>query len=62
VIPNFKILYLNYLKLDFMEIKNNAVAIPDEIIMQKIYLVRGKNVMLDQDLAELYNVDTKQLK
>jgi hypothetical protein len=45
-----------------MEIKNNAVAIPDEIIMQKIYLVRGKNVMLDQDLAELYNVDTKQLK
>ena len=35
--------------------------IPDEIVMQKIYRIRGKNVMLDQDLAELYNVKTKRL-
>ena len=39
-----------------MESKKNSIAIPDEIIMQKIYLIRGKNVMLDKDLAELYNV------
>jgi len=45
-----------------MESKKNSIAIPDEIIMQKIYLIRGKNVMLDKDLAELYNVETKQLK
>jgi hypothetical protein len=38
------------------------MLIPDEIIMNKIYLIRGHKVMLDQDLAELYNVDTKQLK
>jgi len=38
------------------------VAIPDEIIMEKIYLIRSKKVMLDKDLAKLYNVDTKQLK
>ena len=35
--------------------------IPDEVIMNKIYLIRGKKVMLDQDLAELYDVETKRL-
>ncbi len=35
--------------------------IPDEIVMQKIYRIRGRNVMLDQDLAELYDVKTKRL-
>ena len=37
------------------------IQIPDEAITSKIYLIRGKNVMLDQDLAELYNVETKRL-
>jgi hypothetical protein len=30
---------------------NSQIMIPDEIVMQKIYRIRGKNVMLDQDLA-----------
>jgi len=30
--------------------------------MSKIYLIRGTKVILDRDLAELYKVDTKQLK
>ncbi len=30
--------------------------------MSKIYLIRGQKVMLDMDLAELYGVETKQLK
>ena len=34
----------------------------DEVIVDKIYLIRGKKVMLDRDLAELYNIETKQLK
>ena len=38
------------------------IAVPDEVIMSKIYLIRGKKVMLDRDLAELYGVETKQLK
>lgn len=38
------------------------LMIPDEIIMDKIYLIRGRKVMLDRDLAELYKVETKQLK
>jgi hypothetical protein len=30
--------------------------------MDKIYLIRGKKVMLDRDLAMLYEVETKRLK
>lgn len=30
-------------------------------IKDKIYLVRGVQVMLDSDLAELFGVETKQL-
>ena len=30
--------------------------------MSKIYVIRGQKVMLDMDLAELYGVETKQLK
>ncbi|MBN1132358.1 MAG: ORF6N domain-containing protein [Bacteroidales bacterium] len=40
----------------------NTVALPDETILAKIYMIRGKKVMLDQNLAELYQVETKQLK
>jgi len=36
--------------------------IPDEIITNKIYLIRNQKVMLDRDLAELYQVETKRLK
>ena len=39
-----------------------TVAIPDEVVMSKIYLVRNIKVMLDRDLAELYGVETKRLK
>jgi len=38
------------------------VSVPIEKITGKIYLIRGHNVMLDQDLAELYGVETGQLK
>lgn len=36
--------------------------IPDDVILNKIYIIRGMKVMLDRDLAELYNVETKRLK
>ena len=38
------------------------LIIPEEIIMNKIYYIRGQKVMLDSDLAALYEVETKQLK
>lgn len=36
--------------------------IADEVIMRKIYYIRGQKVMLDTDLAELYGVETRRLK
>lgn len=41
---------------------NGKIAIPEEIITSKIYLIRNQKVMLDKDLAELYDVETKRLK
>ena len=41
---------------------SQEITIPDEVITNKIYLIRGQKVMLDRDLAQLYNVETKQLK
>ena len=37
------------------------IAIPDEVIMSKIYIIRGNKVMLDKDLAGLYEVELKRL-
>ena len=39
----------------------NRISVPDEIIMNKIYYIRGQKVMLDSDLAELYGVETRRL-
>ena len=41
---------------------SKQITIPDEIITSKIYLIRDQKVMVDRDLAELYQVETKQLK
>ncbi|MHB1661424.1 MAG: ORF6N domain-containing protein [bacterium] len=35
--------------------------VPTELIERKIYLIRGKKIMLDSDLAELYDVETRVL-
>lgn len=43
------------------KIKKEIVLIPEEVIEHKIYLIRGKKVMLDSDLAILYGVETKNL-
>lgn len=33
--------------------------IPENILLNKIYEIRGHKVMLDSDLAELYSVETR---
>jgi hypothetical protein len=40
---------------------NGGIAVPDEFVINKIYLIRGKKVMRDRDLAELYGVETRVL-
>ncbi|MDD2306611.1 MAG: ORF6N domain-containing protein [Prolixibacteraceae bacterium] len=44
-----------------MATENRVVLIPDEIISNKIFLIREVKVMLDKDLAELYGVSTGNL-
>lgn len=40
---------------------SKSIAITDEIVINKIYHIRGKKVMLDRDLAEMYGVETRRL-
>lgn len=41
--------------------ESNAAIIPDEVVISKIYIIRNTKVMLDMDLAELYQVTTGNL-
>ena len=45
-----------------MSKKSFHPVIPDEIVMNKIYYIRGIKVMIDRDLAILYQVETRVLK
>ena len=39
----------------------HSILIPQERIEKAIYLIRGEKVMLDRDLADLYEVETRVL-
>ena len=39
----------------------SKISIPQEVIVSKIHLIRGKKVMLSNDLAALYQVETRRL-
>ena len=38
-----------------------TLILPDEAIINKIYIMRGKKVIVDRDLAGLYGVETRGL-
>ncbi len=40
----------------------DQIKISEEIVISKIYFIRGQKVMIDADLAELYEVESKYLK
>ena len=40
----------------------NQLIIPEEVVMSKIYVIRGQKVMIDRDLAELYEVKAIRLR
>ncbi|KKQ45145.1 MAG: hypothetical protein US63_C0021G0004 [Candidatus Moranbacteria bacterium GW2011_GWC2_37_8] len=44
-----------------MKKKQENSLVPQEIIEQKIFLIHGKKVMLDKDLALLHGVQTRDL-
>jgi len=39
-----------------------TLMIADDVVINKIHLIREQKVMLDSDLAELYGVETRRLK
>lgn len=41
---------------------NEIVEQPEEVLVNKIWVVRGHKVMLDIDLAELYGVKAIRLR
>ncbi|MBI9067580.1 MAG: ORF6N domain-containing protein [Salinivirgaceae bacterium] len=41
---------------------DQPIIVPSEVISSKIYLIRGEKVMLDRDLAELYDVKAIRLR
>jgi hypothetical protein len=42
-------------------LKDENMVIPLDIIERRIFIIRGRKVMTDYDLAELYRVPTKRL-
>ena len=48
-------------KLEIINDEQIKAMIPDELVVNKIYLIRGQKMMLDRDLAELYGVTTGNL-
>ena len=42
--------------------KELQVLVAEQNILNRIYVIRDQKVMLDEDLAEMYKVETKQLK
>lgn len=43
------------------EIKDTLVEVTEEYLKDRLYIIRGKRVMLDADLAEIYGYTTKRL-
>ena len=41
--------------------KQTLAILSDDIVVNKIYVIRNQKVMLDSDLAELYGIDTGRL-
>ena len=40
---------------------NEVFLVPNELILRKIYVIRGQKVMLDSDLANFYEVESRVL-
>ena len=63
-INSYKITFLCFIFIEslIMLKKESQLVVPDEIVMNKIYIIRNHKVMLDKDLAELYGVKSIRLR
>ena len=57
----FKICSIVYHTKSMVMNEEKSLLVPEAVIMSKIYLIRDQKVMLDADLAELYEVETRRL-
>lgn len=49
--------FLNIFTVKTLPNMSKRIAVvPDEVVISKIYLIRGQKVMIDRDLAELYDL------
>jgi len=53
--------YIYTIKVVHMAKKELQVLVAEQKILNRIYVVRGMKVMLDEDLAEMYSVETRRL-
>jgi len=42
--------------------EKNISIIPKEVLVDKIFFLRNEKIMLDIDLAKLYNVESRRLR
>lgn len=56
------ILELNHINQTHSYDKKEHCHHPDEIVIRKIFVLRDQRIMLDRDLAELYNVEPRRLR
>ncbi len=40
---------------------SKKITVNENLVISKIYLVRGQKVMLDEDLSEMYGLETRRL-
>ncbi len=49
-------------KSNFVNMGEKKPIIPEEVVMRKIFVLRDQRIMLDRDLAELYDVEPRRLR
>jgi ORF6N domain len=49
------------IKIIAMAKKELQILVMEQKILNRIYVIRGQKIMLDEDLAEMYKVETKRL-
>ena len=47
------------IKKDGIKTQKELIIVDEELIKDKLYFIRGKQVMIDKDLAEIYGYTTK---
>lgn len=52
---------LSMLKQKRMGKKELQILVAEQKILNRIYVIRGQKIMIDEDLAEMYSVETKRL-